>query len=143
MSVPPIRREVLVDAGPEMAFELFTGHIGAWWPLAEFSVYGDSATVSFEESGLLMERGPDGASNCWGEVLSWDPPATVSFTWHPGDPSVASAVTVTFEERDQKTLVTLTHEGWEAFADPDAARAVYDKGWPVVLDHYAGHVSGA
>lgn len=31
---PPIRREVLVDAGPEAAFEIFTAGLGRWWPLA-------------------------------------------------------------------------------------------------------------
>jgi uncharacterized protein YndB with AHSA1/START domain len=142
VSVAPIHREILVDAGPDTAFELFTRHIGAWWPLGDFSLFGPSASVSFEEGGLLMERGPDGVSACWGEVIKWDPPAAVSFTWHPGNPDFSSSVTVTFEARAEKTLVTLTHEGWEAFADPEAARAQYDKGWPVVLDHYAGHVSG-
>ena len=34
-TVPPIRREVLVDAGPEAAFDVFTAGIGRWWPIAE------------------------------------------------------------------------------------------------------------
>lgn len=32
--------------------------------------------------------------------------------------------------------MTLTHAGWEAFADPAAARAEYDEGWPQVLELY-------
>ena len=44
-AVPPIRREVLVDADPAAAFEVFTGGIGRWWPLDELSVHGGDATV--------------------------------------------------------------------------------------------------
>ena len=39
-SVPPIRREILVDADPALAFDVFTGAIGQWWPLDEKSVHG-------------------------------------------------------------------------------------------------------
>ena len=40
-----------------------------------------------------------------------------------------------------QTLVRLEHAGWEAFADPAAARAEYDQGWPLVLDCYHEYVS--
>jgi hypothetical protein len=35
-TVPPIRREILVDADPAVAFEVFTAGIGRWWPLEAF-----------------------------------------------------------------------------------------------------------
>jgi hypothetical protein len=38
-AVPPLRREILVDADPATAFEVFTARIGQWWPLAELSVW--------------------------------------------------------------------------------------------------------
>jgi hypothetical protein len=47
-TIPPVRREILVDADPQTAFEVFTAQIGRWWPLAELSVYGADATVAFE-----------------------------------------------------------------------------------------------
>ena len=59
-TVPPIRREILVDANPQTAFEVFTGRIAQWWPLAEHSVYGAGATVAFD-GGQIVERSPDGA----------------------------------------------------------------------------------
>ena len=49
---------------------------------------------------------------------------------------------MTFAAAQDQTLVTLEHSGWEAFADPAAARAEYDHGWPVVLDGYRDHVAG-
>ena len=48
-TVPPIRRQVLVDADPVTAFEVFTGRLGHWWPLAELSVYGAGATVAITD----------------------------------------------------------------------------------------------
>jgi len=45
-------------------------------------------------------------------------------------------VRVTFEADDDRTLVTLVHDGWERLAEPDAARASYDEGWAFVLSKF-------
>jgi uncharacterized protein YciI len=131
-----IHREILVDADPDAAFEVFTARIARWWPLAEFSVYGAGATVAFE-AGQIVERAPDGATSLWGTVTRWEPPGALAFSWHPGHPpDRASHVEITFAAAAGQTLVTLEHTGWEVFADPAAARAEYDHGWPMVLDCY-------
>jgi uncharacterized protein YciI len=153
-AVPPIRREILVEADPAAAFEVFTGGIGRWWPLDEFSVHGRDATVSFTESsagsfagsfagGQIIEHSADGETAVWGTVTRWEPPDAVAFTWHPGQPAErASHVLVTFAAAEPgQTLVRLEHAGWEAFADPAAARAEYDHGWPLVLGRYSAHVT--
>ena len=138
--MPPIRREVLVDADPQTAFEVFTARIGQWWPLAELSVYGAGATVAFD-GGQIVERGPDGATSLWGTVTRWEPPGALAFSWHPGHgPERASYVSITFAAADDQTLVTVEHTGWEIFADPAAARAEYNQGWPMVLDCYREYV---
>ena len=142
MTVPSLRREVLVDADPALAFSVFTGRIGAWWPLGEFSVHGDEATVAFdrlEVGGRIVESLAGASDAVWGTVTRWEPGAVVAFTWHPGhDEERASRVTVTFEDQDGKTLVRLEHDGWEAFGPvAEEARAEYGQGWPVVLDRYA------
>ena len=136
MTLPPIHREILVDAPPDVAFSLFTSKIGDWWPLAGLSVFGAGATVAFE-NGALVERSPDGQAAEWGQVTSWLPPGELSMTWHPGrDTLAASQVTVTFRAAGQQTLVVLEHTGWDVFADPAAARAEYEQGWPEVLRLY-------
>jgi uncharacterized protein YciI len=148
-AVPPIRREILVDADPDAAFEVFTARLGQWWPLGEHSVHGVrglDATVSFEKMSVgarIVER-TAGHDTVWGTVTRWDPPAAVAFTWHPGySADRASQVEVTFAAADSgQTLVTLIHTGWEAFADAAGARAEYDEGWPFVLGRYAEHVAG-
>ena len=56
--LPPIRREILVDADPLTAFEVFTGRISQWWPLEDLSVYGGGGTVGFPgapEGAALFE----------------------------------------------------------------------------------------
>jgi uncharacterized protein YciI len=136
-AVPPIRREILVDADPVTAFAVFTERLGRWWPLAELSVYGADATVAFTD-GQIIERSADGRAAVWGNVTRWEPPEAVAFSWHPGQPAErASHVEVTFAAAAAgQTRVRLEHSGWEAFADPAAARAEYDHGWPMVLDRY-------
>lgn len=142
-NVPPIRREILVDADQATAFEVFTVRLGRWWPLDELSVHGKGATVAFAD-GQIVEHSAGGDTAVWGTVTRWEPPAAVAFTWHPGRPADrASHVEVTFTAADARTLVRLEHTGWEAFGDPAAARAEYDHGWPMVLDRYREHVSGS
>jgi uncharacterized protein YciI len=140
-AVPPLRREILVDADPATAFEVFTARIGRWWPLGELSVYGAGATVEIAD-GQIVERSADGSAAVWGTITRWEPPDAVAFTWHPGQlAEPASLVEVTFAAADSATLVTLVHTGWDVYADPAAARAEYDHGWTMVLDLYRDHVA--
>jgi uncharacterized protein YciI len=146
-TVPPIRREILVDADPATAFEVFTDGLGQWWPLEEFSVHGKGATVAFDH-GQIVERsadgGPDGEAVVWGTVTRWEPPGAVAFTWHPGRPAErASHVEVTFAAEGAQTLVRLEHAGWDAFDAPADARAEYEHGWPLVLGRYQEHLGQA
>jgi uncharacterized protein YndB with AHSA1/START domain len=140
----PVRREVIVNASPDRAFELFTGHIGQWWPLAQFGVFGDGS-VAFEGDRIVERSGEQ--ESIWGEVTSWEPPRSLGFTWHPGyGIENATDVLVTFapvdqdERADIKTLVTLVHTGWERMTKPDVAADEYSNGWPTVLGSFAALV---
>ena len=138
---PAIHREIVVDADPARAFEVFTQEIGAWWPLADLSVFGAGGSVAFTNDEIV-ETSPDGESAVWGSVHTWDPPERLAFSWHPGqDGARASSVSVSFVAAGEQTLVVLEHDGWEVFTEPAAARAEYDHGWPAVLDAYAQEVS--
>jgi uncharacterized protein YciI len=139
--VPPIRREILVDADPATAFAVFTERISQWWPLEDLSVYGPGGTVGFAD-GQIVEQSASGDAAVWGTVYLWEPAAALAFSWHPGGPpDQATHVEVTFTQADAQTLVTLTHTGWGRFADPAGARAEYEQGWPVVLGTYRDHVA--
>jgi hypothetical protein len=142
-SVPPVRREVLVNAGPEDAFRVFTERINSWWPLAVHSVHGVGGTVSFD-AGDIVEVAASGERCVWGTVTSWQPGQEVAFTWHPGETAdKASRVTVTFAAADGSTLVTLVHDRWEAFAQSRAAREEYNNGWVGVLEQFVAAVPEA
>jgi uncharacterized protein YciI len=139
--VPPIRREILVDADPATAFAVFTERISQWWPLEDLSVYGPGGTVGFAD-GQIVEQSASGDAAVWGTVYLWEPGTALAFSWHPGGPpDQATHVEVTFAQADAQTLVTLTHTGWERFADPAETRAEYEQGWPVVLGTYRDHVA--
>ncbi|SDP57435.1 Activator of Hsp90 ATPase homolog 1-like protein [Pedococcus dokdonensis] len=133
--VAPIRREVRVACDVDTAFELFTAHLGAWWPVGTHSVFGARASVAFED-GVVVERlGADRA--VWGTVLRWARPAGFAMTWHPGHgPDRATEVAVDFAADGDGTIVTLTHSGWERLGEPEQVRAEYERGWPVVLSGF-------
>ena len=136
-AVPPVRREIVVPAPPAIAFDVFTHAVDTWWPVASHSVHGAAAHVAFRD-GEIVESAPGEDECSWGTVLTWEPPARLAFTWHPGrGPDRASRVEVTFEAVQAGTAVRLVHSGWESFADPIAARERYDQGWPVVLGAYS------
>ena len=139
-SVPPVRREIVVDAEPGLAFRVFTEQIGTWWPVGGHSVHGAASSVSFEAE-QIVEVAATGERCVWGTVTAFEPGRRIAFSWHPGhDADRAGLVTVTFTVDGGQTRVTLVHEGWEVYADPAAARAEYDEGWPVVLSRYQAAV---
>jgi len=136
----PLVKRVVVPVGVERAFEVFTAEMSAWWPLPSHSVGEDTAReVRFEGAvgGRIVEYGDDGELASWGTVSDWDPPKSVSFTWHPGsDPQQAGHVTVTFTPVVGGAEVALVHSGWERRPDGARARTGYDTGWDYVLGHY-------
>jgi uncharacterized protein YndB with AHSA1/START domain len=140
-SLAPLRKTVVVPLEPSHAFELFTTHVEKWWPLATHSVGLDEAVlVRFpsQVGGSIVETMRDGSSSVWGTVAAWDPPTSLSFTWHPGQPeSWAGDIVVRFiPDGAGGTVVELTHSGWERRSDGAAARLGYDSGWESVLGAY-------
>lgn len=139
MTLPPLRRQVLVGCDQSTAYRLFLAEIGSWWPLATHGCFGAGGSLVFDGE-RIVETGPDGDVAVWGTVVARDEPRAVTFTWHPGRTAeAATQVTVTFTPTGDpaSTLVTLQHSGWEIHADPDAARGEYAGGWVTVLEHYA------
>jgi uncharacterized protein YndB with AHSA1/START domain/uncharacterized protein YciI len=143
MTVAPIRRALIVDAIPETAFEVFTGDFGGWWPVAEFSVFGEGSSVAMAD-GEIVEVSASGEQVSWGSITAWRPPELVAFTWHPSREGAdrSSQVEVRFTDLDGQTLVVLEHSGWETYDDPQAARDNYSHGWPTVLAEYVEAVNG-
>ena len=142
-TLPPVLRSVVVGRPPEDAFRIFTERIGDWWPLGSHSVYEDeSAGVALAPGpgGRIVERSRSGEECAWGEILLWEPPHRLAYTWHPGyEPGEpATEVELRFTAVAGGTRVELEHRGWEALGGRAVrTREDYAEGWPRVLDRYA------
>ena len=134
MTIARVIRNVVVSASPEAAYEAWAGRIGDWWPLSRHSVYKTNNAVALIDDEIV-ETSSTGETSVWGRILEANPPDNLSFTWHPGrGPEAASTVAVDFVPISEgRTLVRLTHSGWEIFDEPAAARDEYRNGWPTVL----------
>ena len=137
----PVVRSAIVERTPADAFRIFTQEIGAWWPLPSHSTFGAASGGVFFQGGRLVEIATDGSEATWGEVIEWDDPHRLVFTWHPGrDASVSSEVEVEFFPDGTGTRVVLEHRGWAAFgAEASKIRRNYigPSAWGHVLDHLA------
>ena len=138
----PIRVSVRVQRPVIEAFDLFTRHIGRWWPMDLRYARGPVVDVVFEErlGGRIYEVCADGATADWGRVRKWQPPHTLVFSWQPGRTwPEATEVEVHFSpEPDGSTRVDLEHRHWENLGGSAAARDTHachagDEGWPLVL----------
>jgi hypothetical protein len=127
----PLVKRVIVPVGVERAFDVFTAGMSGWWPVDTHSVSAGEVRFEGAVGGRIIEYGDNDTQAWWGTVSDWDPPTSVSFTWHPGsDPQQAGHVTVTFTPVDGGTEVRLVHK-----SIPED-RADYDTGWDYVLAQY-------
>lgn len=142
-SLPPIRRGISVSWDQETAFRRFTSEFASWWPSRTHSIGGERVQrVVFEThaGGQIYEEHQDGRRFLWGQILEWEPPTRVKFTWHPSrDPSTAQDVEIEFAVEGTGTRVQLTSYGWERWGKgAQRARKGYDVGWGYVLNVWAG-----
>lgn len=142
----PIVRAMHVQQTPADAFRIFTDEIGAWWPLHSHGMFGaESGGLIFDDE-RLVEVSTNGSESIWGEVIEWDEPNRLRFTWHPGqDATQSSEVEVEFIADGNGTRVVLEHRGWEAFGTEAAARRrdyIGPGAWGHVLDHFADCAEG-
>jgi uncharacterized protein YndB with AHSA1/START domain len=146
-TIAAIRKTIRVEADPDHAFRVFTDGIGRWWPLDRYSIHEHEAeTVVLEPrvGGRLYERSTSGAEADWGEILAYEPPRLVRYTWHPGyEPGAPmTEVEVRFEPEGDGTRVEIEHRGWERLGDLAAQKQRgYAEGWDDVLGRFAAQFS--
>lgn len=143
-----IRKSVRVGVPLEQAFRIFTDEIASWWPLATKSVGQAEAvdlTIEPRVGGRVYESVRSGEVHDWGEVLAWDPPRRLVFTWHPGrGAETGQEVEVTFAAAGEDTRVELEHRGWDRLvAAGEAIPEHYESGWDEVLAGYVEAATGA
>ena len=149
-----VRREVVVDAPIERAFEVFTGQYGDFKP-KEHNLLGAPIVETRLEphvGGHIYDQAEDGSECRCARVLAFEPPNRVVFSWDispywqlEADEANASEVEVRFiAETPERTRLELEHRnldrhgpGWEGVRDGVAD----DAGWPLYLARYADLVA--
>lgn len=147
-----VRKEVVVDALPQVAFDVFTTRFGDWWPSSYRVGQGDVEAFVLEprEGGRWFERNTAGTESTWGQVVVCQPPRRLVLTWGldarwQPDADHASEVEVTFTDAEGgRTRVVLEHrhldragDGWQALREQVGGEA----GWSGILAGYAVVVS--
>lgn len=137
--------EVVVQATPDEAFEIFTNEIGLWWRT-------DTRYWNDRERGLSVRIEPGiggrfievydletGSGFEVGHITAWEPGRRLALTWTQADwpEGAATNIEVTFEPVADATLVRLEHGGFEHVPDAEAFIGGYDAGWKEVLGWFA------
>ena len=139
--IEPIRLVVELDCPAEHAFEVWTARIGTWWPV-DHTVSGQPGLAVILEGrpgGRIFERTPAGAEHDWGEVLAWQPPARLVYSWHlRRDRADATEVEIRFVPVERsRTRVEIEHRAWQRLgAEGEAWRDRNRGGWSTLLPHY-------
>ena len=130
-----VRKTTVVAAPQAFVFDFFTSRQNEWWPRQHHIGGKEPFTAVMEPraGGRWYERADDGSECNWGQVLVWEPPARVIFSWDIGadwqyDPMLGTEVELTFtSEGPERTLVVLEHRKLERYADKaELMRAMFD-----------------
>ena len=145
MSNDRIAHDVVVEAGTASAFDAFTSHLGAWWPLAyTFSGVGFvDAAIEPRVGGVWFERNQAGEKLSWGEVRAYTPGERLVLAFaigadrKPASNDAASEVEVRFSAAGPgQTRVELEHRDFARHGQgAEALRTGMDsaQGWPLIL----------
>lgn len=141
--------EVVVGAGPEDAFAIFTDEVGLWWRTGtrywNDPERGLSVRIEPYVGGRFMEvqdlESGDGFEV--GRVTAWEPGRRLALTWtQVGWPEDATTdVEIRFEPCEGGTRVRLEHSGFERVPDAESFAGGYDAGWKELLGWFAEHTT--
>jgi uncharacterized protein YndB with AHSA1/START domain len=150
MSVQSIIRVVDVKTPPARTFELFTRHMGRWWPAGKTVAKNRHTAIVLEPhaGGRWFERDSDGNQTQWGKVLIWEPPARLVLGWQLNsrwsyDPAFLTEVELTFTQIETGgTRVSLEHRNLERYgADAAGIAEKIGGGWPRRLSDFVDYAN--
>lgn len=148
-----LRKVVVVDAPRAVAWRVFTGKMGAWWPLATHMIGKSKAVDAVIEprvGGRWYERGDDGTTCDWGRVLAWEPDTRLVLSWEitadwQHDPDLRTEVEIRFiADGDHRTRVELEHRHLDRYGKRrEEMRGIFDSegGWTGLLAAFAARAS--
>ena len=136
-----VSKSIIVQCSVEAAFRTWTEEITTWWPKSH-SFSGDTDTEVFIEGkvgGRVYECASDGQEYDWGEILIWEPPDYLAYTWYFGTGSAQpTRVEVRFSAMgNHNTRVDLTHYGRDLIGDLwDTINVRFLSAWNHILPLY-------
>jgi uncharacterized protein YndB with AHSA1/START domain len=134
--------EIHIAAPPARVFQALSDpkQLSVWWnskecPLHVFEMdarQGGKWRFSTKQTSMNV----NGVSqfDCAGEIVEFDPPKVIAYTWIANwhdDRSRKTVVRWELSAKDGGTLVKVTHSG---LAQEDVARKDYQGGWPGVVE---------
>ena len=138
--IEPLRLVFRVECSAEHAFSTWTERMATWWP-ADHTASGESnlhVVLEGHIGGRIFERTRDGTEHDWGEVLAWEPPHRLIYSWHlRRDRADATEVEIRFVPDGKATKVEIEHRGWKRLgADGAVWRDQNLGGWSTLLPHF-------
>ncbi len=136
-----ITTTVDVAVSPDVAFEVFTREIDAWYRVDTDALPGITRTAAIRFEPHLDGRLLDvhdlstGAGRELGRITAWEPARRLTFVDNEG-----TEVDVSFEPSAAGTRVTLTHRGLDQLA-PERAGELRRSGWAALAPFYRDHIA--
>ena len=147
ISIAPVRKQVMVNANQQRAFDLFTNEMSRWWPATHNILKSPIKQYVIEPraGGRWYAVGEDDSSCQTGYVIDWHPPQLVVLAWQLSaewqfDPALVTEVEVRFiAESATTTRVELEHRHLQRMGEKGAQiRSMVDApgGWTAVLESF-------
>ena len=139
-NAPELTVSRLIDAPPALVFEAWTSaeHAARWWGPRGYTV--ESCRLDARPGGgyRVAMRSPDGTLRTKRGVYQEVVPSerlVFTYAWEDadGNPGHEMRITVTFEPRGTRTLLSLRQTGFESVAERDSHR----DGWTSCCERFA------
>ncbi|AYL96483.1 SRPBCC family protein [Mucilaginibacter celer] len=139
-----IKKEVLVNASQETAFNAFTGKIDLWWPRTHHVGKCPMIELVLEQkqNGRWFSKHEDGSEVNVGYLLAWDPYQALVLAWQiDGNfqyvPELITEVKVNFiAESPTLTRVILEHHDLQKLMGGSKVIESMDQGWGMIINLY-------
>jgi Activator of Hsp90 ATPase homolog 1-like protein len=143
----PIRHQLMIEADQERTFHTFLRQVVARWHGGTHPITPENVSdVRVEEwlGGRLYEKHGQGGKRDLGQITSWDPPESFSFTWNLIPGPELTEVDLHFQKLGPTlTRVVVTHHGWERLSNALFDRyARYAGGWAWALRRFEAMFEG-
>jgi uncharacterized protein YndB with AHSA1/START domain len=143
-TISNIKKEFIVEASQETAFNVFTKKMNIWWPKTHHVGSSPMTELMLEPgiNGRWYTKHEDGDEVSIGHVLAWDPFGLLVLNWQIDgnfkcDPEITTEVEVKFiAEGPKTTRIKFEHKNLERLAGGTKVIDSMDEGWGMMLNLY-------